>query len=182
MEIPKSCAECHELKTSLLQNLCYCDRTLYPVSDPANGRPYFCPYGISCNAISASVTATKIKQFYDSATYAFKMDENPNKPTSISQTSYKMGRGSVMNSIKPKRIIRQGPATIIFWDDPMKNEQEKTVVKCMKDDHYDLYAAFCIAVCKKLFGSNSRIKSMIKKAVKVQEEIEAKKAKKGKKK
>lgn len=58
-----------------------------------------------------------------------------------------------------KKIILNGPATIFFWKDG-----SKTVVKCMEGDKYDLYTAFCIAFTKKLIGSNSKIKSTLKKA------------------
>lgn len=71
----------------------------------------------------------------------------------------------VFNSIKLeersiiKKIILNGPATIFFWSDGTK-----TVVKCMESDQYDIYAAFCIALTKKLVGSNSKIKTILKKA------------------
>lgn len=58
-----------------------------------------------------------------------------------------------------KKIIINGPATIFFWKDG-----SKTIVKCMEGDKYDLYTAFCIALTKKRVGSNSKIKSILKKA------------------
>lgn len=57
----------------------------------------------------------------------------------------------------PKKIIINGPATIFFWKDG-----GKTVVKCMEGDRDDLYNAYCIAVTKRLAGSNSKIKSVLK--------------------
>lgn len=62
--------------------------------------------------------------------------------------------------LEPKRIIRNGIATIVFW-----NDDTKTIVKCAEDDEPDDYMAFCAAYCKKIFGSNSRLKRTIKKAV-----------------
>ena len=59
----------------------------------------------------------------------------------------------------PKKIIINGPATIFFWKDGAK-----TVVKCMEGDRNDLYNAYCIAVTKRLAGSNSKIKSILKSA------------------
>lgn len=56
----------------------------------------------------------------------------------------------------PMRIIHNGPATIVFWDD-----DTKTVVKCAEDDLYSEYTAFTAAYVKKLFGNNSRIKRII---------------------
>ena len=53
----------------------------------------------------------------------------------------------------PVRIIKSGPATIVFWGDGTK-----TVVKCGEDTIPDDYAAFCAALGKKVFGSNSALK------------------------
>lgn len=49
-----------------------------------------------------------------------------------------------------KRIIHNGPATIVFWKDGTR-----TVVKCMDGTVYDEYAAFTAAVCKKVYGSSA---------------------------
>lgn len=62
--------------------------------------------------------------------------------------------------LKPKRIIKNGIATIVFW-----NDGTKTIVKCAEDGEPDDYMAFCAAYCKKVFGSNSQLKRVIKKAV-----------------
>ena len=61
--------------------------------------------------------------------------------------------------LEPKRIIRNGIATIVFW-----NDGTKTIVKCAEDDEPDYYMAFCAAYCKKVFGSNSQLKRVIKNA------------------
>ena len=61
--------------------------------------------------------------------------------------------------LEPKRIIRNGIATIVFW-----NDGTKTIVKCAEDDEPDDYMAFCAAYCKKVFGSNSSLKRVIKNA------------------
>lgn len=53
----------------------------------------------------------------------------------------------------PKKIIHNGPATIVFWTDG-----SKTVVKCAAGTDPDLYNAFCAAFAKKVFGTNSRLK------------------------
>lgn len=60
---------------------------------------------------------------------------------------------------KPHRIIVNYPATIVFWKDGTK-----TVVKCAAGTDPDLYSAFCAAVCKKVFGSNSHLKKVIEEA------------------
>lgn len=59
----------------------------------------------------------------------------------------------------PHRIIVNYPATIVFWKDGTK-----TVVKCAAGTDPDLYSAFCAAVCKKVFGSNSHLKKVIEEA------------------
>lgn len=61
--------------------------------------------------------------------------------------------------LKPKKIIFNYPATIVFWKDGTK-----TVVKCAAGTDPDLYNAFCASVCKKIFGSNSHLKKVIEKA------------------
>lgn len=61
--------------------------------------------------------------------------------------------------LKPKRIIHNRLATIVFW-----NDDTKTVVKCSENDEPDNYTAFCAAYCKKVFGNNSHLKRVIKDA------------------
>lgn len=53
----------------------------------------------------------------------------------------------------PERIIKSGPATIVFWADGTK-----TVVKCAEGTEPDDYTAFCAALAKKVYGSNSALK------------------------
>lgn len=55
-----------------------------------------------------------------------------------------------------EKIIASGPAVTIIW----KNH-EKTRVKIDECSEYSIYFAFCSAVCKRLFGSNSTIKREI---------------------
>ena len=59
----------------------------------------------------------------------------------------------------PDRIIKNGPATIVFWCDGTK-----TVVKCGEGDIPDDYTAFCAALGKKVFGSNSNLKRIMRNA------------------
>lgn len=63
------------------------------------------------------------------------------------------------NFCEPEKIIVNIPATIVFWKDGTK-----TVVKCAAGTDPDLYSAFCAAVCKKIFGSNSHLKKVIEEA------------------
>lgn len=58
----------------------------------------------------------------------------------------------------PKRILRSGPATIVFWEDGTK-----TIVKfCAGETEDSAYAAFTAALAIKIFGSNSKLKKMVK--------------------
>lgn len=61
--------------------------------------------------------------------------------------------------LKPKKIMFNYPATIVFWEDGTK-----TVVKCETWIEPDLYNAFCAALAKKIFGSSSHLKKVIEKA------------------
>ena len=63
---------------------------------------------------------------------------------------------SEKNSVTPTRIIRSGIATIVLWEDGTK-----TIVKRSDDTEDDPYAAFCIALAKKIYGSNSAVKRII---------------------
>lgn len=58
---------------------------------------------------------------------------------------------------KPEKILKNGPATIFFW----KNGK-KTVVKATDGEEMDLYNAFCIAAMKRIFSTNSSIKSCLR--------------------
>ena len=64
----------------------------------------------------------------------------------------------VRNHFTPKRIIKSGPATIVFWKDGTK-----TVVKRAEDEPDNEYAAFTAALGIKVFGSNSALKNVVEK-------------------
>lgn len=56
----------------------------------------------------------------------------------------------------PKKIIYNGPATIVFWADG-----EKTVVKRSKKEKDNKYNAFCAALAKKIYGNNSKVNHFV---------------------
>lgn len=58
---------------------------------------------------------------------------------------------------KPVRIIYNSPATIVFWSDGTK-----TVVKKRKGERFNEYNAFCAALAKKVFESNSAVNKIVK--------------------
>jgi hypothetical protein len=56
----------------------------------------------------------------------------------------------------PIKIINNGPATIVFW-----NDKTKTIVKLSEKDKDNKYNAFCAALAKKIFGSNSKVNAIV---------------------
>lgn len=66
-------------------------------------------------------------------------------------------RSFIIDKFTPNRILRSGPATIVFWADGTK-----TVVKRAPDEEDNAYAAFTAALAIKIFGSNSKLKKMVK--------------------
>ena len=50
----------------------------------------------------------------------------------------------------PVKIINQGPATIVFWDD-----KTKTIVKCSGNDEFDPDMAITMACLKKMVGEEA---------------------------
>ena len=61
-----------------------------------------------------------------------------------------------VKSFSPLRIVKNGIATIVFWQDGTK-----TVVKRGSDDPESDYAAFTAALGIKIFGSNSALKRIV---------------------
>ena len=59
-------------------------------------------------------------------------------------------------SAVPKRIIKNGPAMVVFWKDGTK-----TIVKRKKGEPDNVYHAFTAALAKKIFGSNSKVNSIV---------------------
>ena len=59
----------------------------------------------------------------------------------------------------PSKILYSGIATIVFWKDGTK-----TVVKRAEGTKADNYNAFCAALAKKVYGTNSMTKKIIKRA------------------
>ena len=61
--------------------------------------------------------------------------------------------------LTPAKIIYNGVATVVFWCDGTK-----TVVKRSCGAKDDKYNAFCAALAKKVYGSNSKLKKSIENA------------------
>lgn len=58
--------------------------------------------------------------------------------------------------IIPVKINHNDNVTIVFW-----NDDTKTVVKCAEGTTPDNYAAFCAALAKKMYGTNTMLKTLI---------------------
>ena len=70
----------------------------------------------------------------------------------------RIGSADEMKNVDVKKIIFNGPKTIVLWSDGTK-----TIVSMSKDEtNFDPEAAFCAAYTKKMFGANSKIKRIIK--------------------
>lgn len=63
----------------------------------------------------------------------------------------------------PKRILKSGNRTIVFWAD-----DTKTIVKRSEDELDNDYAAFTAALAIKAYGSNSKLKKLIAKKTEYQ--------------
>lgn len=59
--------------------------------------------------------------------------------------------------LTPVKIRKDGPVTVVFWQDGTA-----TSVRCGAGETYDDYVAFCAALAKKLFLSNSSIKRILR--------------------
>lgn len=57
----------------------------------------------------------------------------------------------------PRKIRKDGRVTVVFWKDGTT-----TAVRCGEGEKYDDYTAFCAAIAKRICGSNSAIKRMLK--------------------
>ncbi len=55
--------------------------------------------------------------------------------------------------LQPKKILKVGRVTVVFWEDG-----SSTAVKCGDSEIPDDYVAFCAALGKKVFGSNTALK------------------------
>ena len=64
-------------------------------------------------------------------------------------------------NLKIHKIIYSGQKTIVIWEDGTK-----TIVSCGEGDQYDEYAGFCAAIIKKIFGSTSKAKKIMKQYIK----------------
>lgn len=87
-----------------------------------------------------------------------KLNESALRASAIMRAlSMDIESASISAKFTPVRIIKNGPATVVFWKDGTK-----TVVKCAPETAPSDYDAFTAALAIKIFGNNSRLKKMIK--------------------
>lgn len=118
------------------------------------------------NTASASIQETKEKEEqthmgYDCSSYTLEAKIGdcyvPITPfQSLEDIWSTLIRDRTVGALIPKRILRSGPATIVFWPDGTK-----TVVKRAPDEEDNAYAAFTAALAIKIFGSNSKLKKIV---------------------
>ncbi len=77
--------------------------------------------------------------------------------TLVKHPGQKKEKPTMDSRYKVKKILYNGPATIVYWADG-----EKTVVKCMDADTFDPMAGFCAALAKRVYGSTGAVKQIIK--------------------
>lgn len=94
------------------------------------------------------------------STHSTGVQEPPKKVEKIDYSALYVSYGPG-KKYRPKRIIQNGPATIVFWKDGTK-----TIVKKSPDSPDDIYYAFCSALAKKMYKTNSALKRSIRDALK----------------
>lgn len=67
----------------------------------------------------------------------------------------------ILDTSDVRKVIFNENKTIVLWKDGTK-----TIVTCEEDDCFDPYAGFCAAVVKRVFGSTSNAKRILKKNAK----------------
>lgn len=74
--------------------------------------------------------------------YKFYVDTNTGRRNGATETT-------TLTPVAPEieRVIFNGPATIVFW-----NDGTKTVVKCMEGEEFDEEKGISMAFMKKLYG------------------------------
>lgn len=66
-------------------------------------------------------------------------------------TPYFLTDEQVLGKLKARRVVFNPPATVVIWEDGTK-----TVVKCDKDDKYNVMTGIALCYMKKALGNTSR--------------------------
>lgn len=128
------------------------------------------------DALTTTYTGTGNYEIGDCKTWSQYLDYfmkfEPIGGTVICQSMDNIGVDMKINykdKFTPKRIIKSGDRTIVFWKD-----DTKTIVKRFADAEDNDYSAFCAALAIKLFGNNSQVKKIVR-STEVQEKKKKKK-------
>jgi len=87
------------------------------------------------------------------------------EPTKVHITGMVLGvntdqlKGKEKCGPEVKRVIYNGPATVVLWADGTK-----TVVKCQPGDVFDRRIGFLTALAKKVYGGRGKFNDIIRKA------------------
>ena len=130
------------------------------------------PHEIQINATSIEKIPRKAKEevitmgLRSGKTYLTQIGKFTNKDNGFDSVIYEMEkqrkfaeRGTdEMKNVDVKKIIFSGPKTIVFW-----NDGTKTIVSMSQEErNFDPEDAFRAAYTKKMYGTNSKIKRVIK--------------------
>lgn len=140
-------AQCCEIETTNVSCLYGSDYVTTVKIFISDNTDLDCDYDITSNSRSNSDSGVKI---HDNSGFKFYYNHGSNAIEKVRNTINGF-YGSVYGYYIPevKKIIYNGPATIVFWTD-----ETKTVVKMQLDEpKYDPDKAFAMAVCKKAFGN-----------------------------
>lgn len=83
------------------------------------------------------------------------------------QIGYRYAQYSVASTYKPKKVIYDEAAgvTVVLWMDGTK-----TIVRAAEGEEHDAYLGYCIALAKKMHGTNSALKRDLEKVLVVKED------------
>lgn len=81
-----------------------------------------------------------------------------NEPVSNkSNSASSKNDGNVMNLSVQYIDVQDDGTTVVRWGDG-----KVTFVRCSKDDKKDLYSAFCAALAKRVYGSTSQVRKVVR--------------------
>ena len=128
--------------------------------------------GTNIGSVSPSLDCTGYTNWIDSYPDWFKKLEDPPEVINYTYatTDIILKPKYTSEQYTPRKIIFNGPVTIVFW-----NDDTKTVVRCAKGDKNNPYAAFCSALAKKIFETNGAIKRIVDSGIDVSKKNKAKK-------
>lgn len=104
------------------------------------------PIGDHFDFFGLDLVVNSVETFVD----YFNQDANVQIDARVANKSRKYP--TQINPFNIKRVIFNGPATIVFW-----NDGTKTVVKCAEEEIYNKRTAIMWAIMKKAYGNSSRV-------------------------